>query len=217
MDKQLKEAVNRQIYQNNATTFSTSHTPNKGPKCYDVRISGTHNHDDYIEMLNKLPNLMNDTEKIGTILGGLLGIIAQQQQELLDLRNLVYCALLDKTKVEIEKNFTEHIEKLTKDKDIKDVEFNSSVKITSENQNTEDYQFDEKSKQINSLSINIGGGLKGLLDLLVSLEMGGNADKTSLNETINKISEKTTNSQRLHYEGSINSKYGEVKKPGWFK
>ncbi len=213
MDNQLKEAINRQINQRKITG------PEKGDSqdCFSLQVTGTYNHDDYITILNNLPNLMNDTEKITTILGGLLGIIAQQQQELLDLRNFVNCALIDKTKVEMQKNFTEHIEKITKDKDIKDVEFNSSVKITTENQNTEDYQFDEKSQQFNSVSINIGGGLKGLLDLLVSLEMGGKADVTSLNETIKKINEKTTNSQKLQYEGTINSKWGEVKKPGWFK
>lgn len=213
MYNRLKEAINRQINQRKITG------PEKGDSndCFSLQVTGTHNHDDYITMLNNLPNLMNDTEKITTILGGLLGIIAQQQQELLDLRNFINCALIDKTKIEMQKNFTEHIEKITKDKDIKDVEFNSSVKITTENQNTEDYQFDEKSQQFNSVSINIGGGLKGLLDLLVSLEMGGKADVTSLNETIKKINEKTTNSQKLQYEGTINSKWGEVKKPGWFK
>ena len=59
MDKQLKEAVNRQFNKNNVTG------PIDGDRNgnFVLKVKGTHNHDDYIEMLNKLPNLMNDTEK----------------------------------------------------------------------------------------------------------------------------------------------------------
>lgn len=71
MDKQLKEAVNRQINQNKITGPREGDDNND----FELMVKGTHNHDDYITMLNNLPNLMNDTEKITTILGGLLGIV----------------------------------------------------------------------------------------------------------------------------------------------
>ena len=155
---------------------------------------------------------MNDTEKIGTILGGLLGIIAQQQQELIELRNFVNCAVLDKIKVVIQENFNNHIEKITQDNDIEEVMLNSNIEITTENQNSEDYHFDEKSKQINSQSLKIGGGLKGLFSILASLDMSKEEENVNLNEAIIKIDEKITNSRKLNYKGKIICKYGKVKK-----
>lgn len=214
MDKDLKNAVNRQI---NKNKVSGPRNGRDGGDYYSLDVIGTHNHDDYIEMLNHLPNLMNDTEKITTILGGLLGIIAQQQQEILELKNLVKCAVLDKTKVEIEEKFKEHVENIIKEHNIEGVEFDSSVELTAENQNIEEYKFDEKSEEFNSQSSKIGGGLKGLLSILASLEIGKEEENTNLKDIVTKIDEKVSNSQKLHYIGKITSKYGKITSKGWFK
>ncbi len=142
-----------------------------GPFGWNLEASSYEKQRNYIMILDNLPNLMNDTEKLSDIVIGLVGIIIQQQQEMIELKNLVKNAILNKTTVTVQDNFNQQIEKLVdKNRDIENAEIQAKIHAEIDNHSIEDYSFVEHNKEFNYHSKQVSGGLKGLLSILASLE-----------------------------------------------
>lgn len=218
MDKELKEAIKSTIGKKNMVGLSNRPTTeyNDDTEGWNLEAKTYKTQRNYLIMLDHLPNLMSDTEKIGTVLNGMLEIIAQQQQEILELKNLVKCAVLDKTKVVMQKNLDEQIKDLLKEgsslESLGDISLNTEIQLVTEKQSESNYQFEEKAKQFNSNSKKIGGGLKGLLSILASLDMGSEEENSNLNDSIKKIDEEISNSQKIEYKGKMTYTYKDIKR-----
>ena len=213
MNEKLKNAIKNTLNSKNITGPADPFTYNNGAKGWRLEANSSQNHDDYITMLNYLPNLMNDTEKLSDIVISLVGIIIQQQQEMIELKNLVKNAILNKTTVTVQDNFNQQIEKLVdKNRDIENAEIQAEIHAEIDNQSEEDYSFEEHNKEFNYHSKQVSGGLKGLLSILASLEFSSQSEDAYLNDSMKKMDEKINTSQKSKFEGKLIAKIGKITK-----
>ena len=204
---QLNDAIARQLSESNVTGPQRPLFKNNVP----LWISGNANHDDYMVILNNLPNLFKDAQKTSIAICHLIKMIIDLQSQITALKSTINTVAIGKVTVVAQENMQSLLLKLAEmGCDVGKPKLSLQMLAHLESDSNEKISENTNSESSSKDSLEISGEVKGVLSVLASLSVSGTSESENNVKKLITRAEDRSKHERKSFTGTLNAEFDSI-------